>query len=71
MVAARAIIEPGVPQDWISASGAVGGRAFITEIFTKGDWRCAELVHMFMKGGGRTYTAPFCEVEEGDWKLAF
>ena len=63
--------EPGVPKDWISASGEVGGRAFITEVFMRGEWRCAELVHMFMKGEGRTYTAPFCEVEEGDWKLAF
>ena len=71
----RAVLEEyrvGTRQAWKSDTTDRAGEAFLTEIFEKNGLRCGQITHRFTAGvGGRTYTAPLCQVADGSWKLAF
>ncbi|MFT5440460.1 MAG: surface antigen [Alphaproteobacteria bacterium] len=62
----------GSRQAWKSDITDRAGEAFLTETFEKKGLKCAQVTHRFTAGqGGRTYTAPLCQVADGSWKLAF
>lgn len=52
-------------------AGARAGRVVTLNTFDRDGMRCAEVMHTFTKGEGRSYRAPFCQVPSGEWKLAF
>jgi len=60
----------GATADWTSSSGRAG-HVEVLELFEKQGMECQTMKHSFTAGGGKTYTLPFCKVEDGSWKIAF
>lgn len=63
--------ELGTVSSWKSDETNRAGEAVLIETFERDGMRCAEITHRFTAGKGRTYTAPVCRIESGEWKLAF
>ncbi len=63
--------KSGGQYPWENEAGTRAGVVETVDLFSRGTMPCIELVHSFTKGGGRSYRAPFCQVESGEWKLAF
>lgn len=64
--------EAGSSQSWKSDVTDRAGMAFLAETFEKNGLKCGQVTHQFTAGqGGRTYSAPICQVADGSWKLAF
>ena len=63
-------MKVGATADWTSSSGRAG-HAEVLEVFKKNGMDCLTIKHSFTAGGGKTYTLPFCKVEDGSWKIAF
>jgi surface antigen len=71
----RAVLDEyqvGSRQAWKSDTTDRAGESFLVETFEKNGLKCAQVTHRFTAGeGGRTYTAPLCQIADGSWKLAF
>jgi surface antigen len=63
--------KSGYVAKWESKESGRAGQAVVLDTYQMRGMKCARLTHLFTKGGGKTYTAPLCQVEDGSWKLAF
>lgn len=65
-----AVYQAGAETSWSNPETKRAGTARIVRIFSKDGARCAEVRHAFTQGGGATYSFPFCQMQDGSWKIA-
>jgi surface antigen len=56
---------------WQGEQSGRAGRATLLRAFKHNGMTCGEVEHVFTAGGGNRYVLPFCQVEDGTWKVAF
>ena len=63
--------QQGAIARWQGKQSGRAGRATLLRVFKRGTMPCGEVEHFFTAGGGNRYVLPFCQVEDGTWKVAF
>lgn len=62
--------RPGAESAWSNPATRRAGVARVLRTFSRDGSRCADVQHAFTQGGGAAYTFPFCQVQDGSWKIA-
>jgi hypothetical protein len=63
--------KPGTVVVWKSAESGRSGQVRVLRAWDDAAGHCVELEQRFGKGGKATYEVPYCQGQDGAWKITF
>jgi surface antigen len=63
--------KAGATASWSDDATGRAGQATVLKVYQREGAECGNVRHAFTKGGGTTYTLPYCLQKDGTWKIQF